>query len=137
MQNNIIENNTSSQEKESIRAELHEAVLKPLQGLWEKYPLAWRETKQMLPDIVKTSEQAGIYMPVVFVSFLMDIIQYYHCQEMVQLSKKAHKLDKKLYRLRKERHEFNKLALSRGEIPDHIFQQVQECQKSVEQEVAI
>lgn len=137
MQNNIIENNTSSQEKESIRAELHEAVLKPLQGLWEKYPLAWKETKQMLPDIVKTSEQAGIYMPVVFVSFLMDIIQYYHCQEMVQLSKKAYKLDKKLYRLRKERHEFNKLALSRGEIPDHIFQQVQECQKSVEQEVAI
>ena len=112
MQNNIIENNTSSQEKESIRAELHEAVLKPLQGLWEKYPLAWKETKQMLPDIVKTSEQAGIYMPVVFVSFLMDIIQYYHCQEMVQLSKKAYKLNKKLYRLRKERHEFNKLSLS-------------------------
>lgn len=137
MQNNIIENNTSSQEKESIRAELHEAVLKSLQGLWEKYPLAWKETKQMLPDIVKTSEQAGIYMPVVFVSFLMDIIQYYHCQEMVQLSKKAYKLNKKLYRLRKERHEFNKLAISRGEIPDHIFQQVQECQKSEEQEVAI
>lgn len=137
MQNNIIENNTSSQEKESIRAELHEAVLKPLQGLWEKYPLAWREINQMLPDIVKTSEQAGIYMPVVFVSFLMDIIQYYHCQEMVQLSKKAYKLNKKLYRLRKERHEFNKLAISRGEIPDHIFQQVQECQKSEEQEVAI
>lgn len=132
----MIENNTSSQKEESFM-ELHEAVLKPLQGLWEKYPLAWKETKQMLPDIVKTSEQAGIYMPVVFVSFLMDIIQYYHCQEMVQLSKKAYKLNKKLYWLRKERHEFNKLAISRGEIPDHIFQQVQECQKSEEQEVAI
>lgn len=137
MQNNIIENNTSSQEKESIRAELHEAVLKPLQGLWEKYPLAWKETKQMLPDIVKTSEQAGIYMPVVFVSFLMDIIQYYHCQEMVQLSKKAYKLNKKLYRLRKENHEFNKLSISRGAIPDHIFQQVQELRKSEEQEASL
>lgn len=137
MQNNIIENNTSSQEKESIRAELHEAVLKPLQGLWEKYPLAWKETKQMLPDIVKTSEQAGIYMPVVFVSFLMDIIQYYHCQEMLQLSKKEFKLRKSHTRLMKEKHEFNKLAISKGEIPDHIFQQVQECQKLEEQEASL
>ena len=133
----IINNNTSSQKEENTISELHKAVLKPLQGLWEKYPLALRETNQMLPDIVKTSEQAGSYMPVVFVSFMLDIIQYYHCQEMVQLSKKAYKLDKRLYRLQKERHEFNKLAISRGEIPDHIFQQVQECQKSEEQEVAL
>lgn len=132
----MIENNTSSQKEESFM-ELQERFIETIKRVLKDNPFAWREIKQMLPDIVKTSEQAGRYMPVVFLSFLRDIILYYHCQERVQLSKKAHKLDKKLYRLRKERHEFNKLALSRGEIPDHIFQKVQECQKSEEQEVAI
>lgn len=137
MNKNIIENNTSRQEEENTIEELHEVVLKPLKNLWEEYPLALRETNQMLPDILKTSEQAGSYKPVVLVSFMVDIIKYYHCQKMVQLSKKEYKLNKRLYRLQKENHEFNKLSLSRGAIPDHIFQQVQELQKSEEQEASL
>ena len=132
-----IDNETSSQNEESSQGEFHKGITEPMIGLLKKYPLALKEANQMLPDILKTSEQAGSYMPIVFFDSIMDIIEYYHCREMVQLSKKAYKLDKMHYRLRKERFEFNKLALSRGEIPDHIFQHVQELQKSEEQEASL
>ena len=132
-----IDNETSSQNEESSQGEFHKGITEPMIGLLKKYPLALKEANQMLPDILKTSEQAGSYMPIVFFDSIMDIIEYYHCREMVQLSKKAYKLDKMHYRLRKERFEFNKLALSRGEIPDQFFQHVQELQKSEEQETSL
>lgn len=100
-------------------------------------PLAAKEIKEVLPDLQRTSEQVGIYKPIVIMGFIGDMIEFYHNQKMLQLSKKEFKLRKSRTRLLKENHEFNKLALSRGEIPDHIFQHVQELQKSEEQEASL
>lgn len=100
-------------------------------------PLAAKEIKEVLPDLQRTSEQVGIYKPIIIMGFMGDMIEFYHNQKMLQLSKKEFKLRKSHTRLLKEKHEFNKLAISKGEIPDHLFQQVQELQKSEEQEASL
>ena len=131
------ENKINSENTESVLAELQVRYLESMREFWYECPLALKEIHQLLPDILKTSEQAGICQPVVLAGFISDINQYYYNQKMTQLSKKAYKLHKRKNRMLKERLEFNKLALSRGEIPDHIFQQVQECQKLEKQEASL
>lgn len=131
------ENKINSENTESVLAELQVRYIESMREFWYECPLALKEIHQLLPDILKTSEQAGICQPVVLAGFISDINQYYYNQKMTQLSKKAYKLHKRKNRMLKERLEFNKLALSRGEIPDHIFQQVQECQKLEKQEASL
>lgn len=132
-----IDNEISSQNEESSQGEFHKEITDSLNTIWQELPLALRETNQMLPDILKTSKQAGRYMPIVFFGFIKDIVEYHHEQKMTQLAKKSYKMRKRLTRLQKERLEFDKFALSRGEIPDHIFQQVQECQELEERKASL
>lgn len=132
----MIENNTSSQKEESFM-ELQERFLETMKRVLKDNPLVLEEISSLWPEIVKTSEQAGVYQPLVLTSFIVDILEYYHSLKMTQLSKKAYKLRKSLSRQLKERHEFNKLSLSRGAIPDHIFQHVQECQELEELEASL
>ena len=93
------ENKINSENTESVLAELQVRYLESMREFWYECPLALKEIHQLLPDILKTSEQAGICQPVVLAGFISDINQYYYNQKMTQLSKKAYKLHKRKNRM--------------------------------------
>ena len=51
-------------------------------------PLAAKEVKEVLPDLQRTSEQVGIYKPIIIMGFMGDMIEFYHIRRCFSFQRK-------------------------------------------------